>query len=307
MIRAFCGSFGRLSEVSAGWEFHQSTVEACVAWGGRENIILFEKGRGQLRKMNSEQERDRRRDLQGANAWGKKGVAVSLMTGLAPTLYSGEKFDTNVSAIIPENADVIPAIWAYCSSSDFAMQVRRIDQKLNVTNATLVKIPFDLAHWQKVAAEKYPHGLPKPFSDDPTQWLFNGHPRRAQTSRCTSPWRGCSATGGRARPARVFPIARRSARTGWKPSPMRTASSASPPREANARRRTPARTPRRRLRQGLVARRAGSVAGRGRLRRHDARGLAARRVLRAALRALPSSPLHLAHLGRPEERLLARW
>jgi hypothetical protein len=32
-----------------------------------------------------------------------------------------------------------------------------------------------LAHWQKVAAEKYPHGLPKPFSSDPTQWLFNGH------------------------------------------------------------------------------------------------------------------------------------
>jgi hypothetical protein len=40
-------------------------------------------------------------------------------------------------------------------------------------------LPFDLAHWQKVAAEKYPHGLPKPFSSDPTQWLFNGHPAGA--------------------------------------------------------------------------------------------------------------------------------
>lgn len=58
----------------------------------------------------------------------------------------------------------------------FAEDVRRIDQKLNVTNATLVKVPFDLAHWQAVAAEKYPHGLPKPHSDDPTQWLFDGHP-----------------------------------------------------------------------------------------------------------------------------------
>ncbi len=28
-----------------------------------------------------------------------------------------------------------------------------------------------------MAAEKYPHGLPKPFSSDPTQWLFNGHPK----------------------------------------------------------------------------------------------------------------------------------
>jgi hypothetical protein len=43
----------------------------------------------------------------------------------------------------------------------------------------LVQIPFDLAHWQKVAAKKYPHGLPKPFSGDPTQWLFSGHPKGA--------------------------------------------------------------------------------------------------------------------------------
>jgi hypothetical protein len=50
---------------------------------------------------------------------------------------------------------------------------------MQVASATLVKVPFDLAHWQKVAAEKYPHGLPKPFSSDPTQWLFNGHPAGA--------------------------------------------------------------------------------------------------------------------------------
>ena len=30
------------------------------------------------------------------------------------------------------------------------------------------------------AAEKYPNGLPEPYSDDPTQWLFHGHPRHAE-------------------------------------------------------------------------------------------------------------------------------
>jgi hypothetical protein len=40
-------------------------------------------------------------------------------------------------------------------------------------------VPFDLAHWQQVASEKYPDGLPEPYSDDPTQWLFHGHPRHA--------------------------------------------------------------------------------------------------------------------------------
>jgi hypothetical protein len=46
---------------------------------------------------------------------------------------------------------------------------------VNVTNATLVKVPFDLKRWQQVAAEEYPDGLPKPYSNDPTQWLFKGH------------------------------------------------------------------------------------------------------------------------------------
>ena len=39
-----------------------------------------------------------------------------------------------------------------------------------------MKVPFDLDHWTKVAAEKYPNGLPKPYTDDPTQWIFHGHP-----------------------------------------------------------------------------------------------------------------------------------
>jgi hypothetical protein len=51
-----------------------------------------------------------------------------------------------------------------------------LDQTLKVTNRTLTKVPYDSSHWQKVAAEKYTQGLPKPFSSDPTQWLFAGHP-----------------------------------------------------------------------------------------------------------------------------------
>jgi len=45
---------------------------------------------------------------------------------------------------------------------------------MNVTNATLVKVPFDLEYWQQVADEAGP--LPEPYSNDPTQWLFKGHP-----------------------------------------------------------------------------------------------------------------------------------
>lgn len=173
----FVRKFWELLAIRDGWEFHQGTVLETMPHGGREEIILFENGKGRLRRMSEEQERDRRRDFQGANAWGRRGVVVSLMRELCCTLYTGEKFDNNVSAIVLNDPNLVPAVWTYCTSPDFTEQVRQIDQKLNVTNATLVKVPFDLAHWQKVAAEKYPQGLPKPFSSDPTQWLFNGHPK----------------------------------------------------------------------------------------------------------------------------------
>lgn len=173
----FLRKFWELSAISNGWEFHQSTVGKTIPYGGRENILLFENGRGRLRRMSAEQDRDRRRDLQGASAWGKIGVGVSLMRELFATLYTGEKFDNNVSAIVAIDPKLVPAIWVYCTSAEFKEQVRQIDQKLNVTNATLVKVPFDLDHWEHVAEKKYPNGLPKPFSSDPTQWIFNGHPK----------------------------------------------------------------------------------------------------------------------------------
>jgi hypothetical protein len=40
----------------------------------------------------------------------------------------------------------------------------------------MVRVPCDLNHWRRVAHERYPNGLPEPYSDDPTQWLFHGHP-----------------------------------------------------------------------------------------------------------------------------------
>ena len=110
----------------------------------------------------------------GGGIWNRDGVAVSQI-GLSGTLYTGEKFDNNVSGLGPLD-EHLSAVWAFCSSPEYAHSVRQIDPTLNVTNATLVKVPFDLDHWQKIAAERYPNGLPEPYSDDPTQWLFHGHP-----------------------------------------------------------------------------------------------------------------------------------
>ena len=102
---------------------------------------------------------------------------MSQMGNLPVTLYDGDIFSISTAAIIPHDPAHLPAIWAFCSSPEFAVEVRKIDQSLKVTNATLVKVPFDLERWQKVAEEMGP--LPEPYSEDPTQWLFKGHPARA--------------------------------------------------------------------------------------------------------------------------------
>ncbi len=175
----FFQSFWEQQEVKHGWEFLQSTVKETQPYGGLESIVLYEGGRGRLRAFAEAQDRDRKQDFRGIHAWGKTGVAVSCTGSLPVSLYSGQKFDTNAAVVTPNDVRRLPAIWTFCSSASFNEEVRKIDQSLKVTNATLVKVPFDLAHWQKVAAEKYPHGLPKPFSSDPTQWLFNGHPKDA--------------------------------------------------------------------------------------------------------------------------------
>jgi len=78
------------------------------------------------------------------------------MGELVATRYFGEKYDQSSAAIIPFDERLGAAIWSFLSSPVYRESVRDVDQALKVTNATLVKVPFDLAHWQQVAAEKYP-------------------------------------------------------------------------------------------------------------------------------------------------------
>ncbi|OQX14376.1 MAG: restriction endonuclease subunit M [Thiothrix lacustris] len=154
------------------WVFQQSTVDKTSYFSGKEHVLFWQGGKGSLVQSSSAR-------VQGLDAWSKWGVAVSQMREMPVTLHLASSFDNNSSVIIPFDESHLPAIWCFCSSSEYNEAVRRIDQKLNVTNATLVKVPFDLGYWTQVAEERYPHGLPKPYSDDPTQWIFHGHPMQS--------------------------------------------------------------------------------------------------------------------------------
>ena len=120
--------------------------------------------------------------IRGENAWGKYGVSIRKAGVNYSALYLGTKFNTNMAALIPNDDKNLLPIFCFVNSSEFKTQVREIDSKIGVTEANITKVRFDLEYWQKIASEKYPNGLPKPYSDDPTQWLFHGHPVKSENT-----------------------------------------------------------------------------------------------------------------------------
>ncbi|OEG00610.1 Eco57I restriction-modification methylase domain-containing protein [Aeromonas caviae] len=147
------------------FRFLQSTPSMTQIGLGKEHIIDWStKGLGMLRPGTENQ------------AYGKKGIAHGQMRELPATNYDGALYDNNTATIVPANEDDLIALWCYSSSPEFNREVRIIDQKMNVTNATLIKVPFDHFYWKSIAQEKYPHGLPASYTNDPTQWIFHGHP-----------------------------------------------------------------------------------------------------------------------------------
>jgi hypothetical protein len=107
--------------------------------------------------------------------WGKKGVAITRI-GLRATPYYGEKFDNNLITIVPKDECIIDQLWTYCSSQKYRENVRQLDQKLSLTNATACKVFVDLSKLECI------EGLPSPWTDDPTQWIFHGHPATSEAA-----------------------------------------------------------------------------------------------------------------------------
>lgn len=167
----FCSGFWEHDSVDKSiWEYMQSTPELYADVAGQSWLVRWEQGEGLLLSLPTAY------PTKGLKAVGKKGVAIHRMGKLFAYQYSKERFHQNVATIVPDKEEYLPAIWCYCSSQEYSDAVRQIDQSLKVTNATLVKVPFDLEYWSDIAEEKYPNGLPQPYTNDPTQWIFHGHP-----------------------------------------------------------------------------------------------------------------------------------
>ena len=161
-----------------GWSYLQCSPVSHGAFEGLSHLVAWDFSEMRIRGMDSlHRDRIHNQDQSGQQAWGKRGVSVALMRDLKSSLFQGHRYDKSQAVLVPKNEEHLAPLWAYCSSPAFHDDVRQLEQAVIVANGTLVKVPFDLAYWQQVAAERYPNGLPKPYSDDPTQWIFHGHPQ----------------------------------------------------------------------------------------------------------------------------------
>ena len=178
-------------------------------------------------------------------------------------------------------------------ATSFATQCEASTASSNVDERdALVKVPFDIDHWRRVAEEAGPLAGALVRRPDPV--ALRGSPRGLDR-----------AAAGRSWSTSRLPLAR-AARVG-RPDrarrPRRHRLSSLGARRAS-RRRASAGAPRSRLWSDLVAGaypRAPCSLG---VEEDGSRLLASRRVLQGALPGVQEPPLRLAHLGRPQGRLL---
>lgn len=155
--------------ITVGWKRYQSTPcsdKKCVNSGMQYILRWGVNGENLARR-------------QGEYAWGKKGVAISQMANLPWGYYYGDIQDSNINVVIPIKEEYLLPVTTFVTSDDFPRLVRSIDKKLSVTNNTFKKVPFNYEYWKKLANIKYPNGFPKPYTDDPTQWIFHGYPSKS--------------------------------------------------------------------------------------------------------------------------------
>ncbi len=158
-----------------------SAAESTGQIGGASNVLHWENGNGRYFAHAMALKAAGRLGgwKSGGEAWGNVGLIVNVTRMPLVNRYLGDMFDTTVATLVPSNPGDLAAIYCYIADPSFVDALREVDQALSVTEHTLLKVPFDREGWLQIADERFPNGMPKPESDDPSQWVFHGHPKAA--------------------------------------------------------------------------------------------------------------------------------
>lgn len=117
--------------------------------------------------------------LRGKGAWGRPGVLVSKMGVVQARPYLGRLFDANCAVISPFDGTLSAALLAFCRSSDYLREVKKIDEKKDIAIASMIKVSFDKAIWEaKARSGDWQRDATTP-NHQANEWTFHGHPQPA--------------------------------------------------------------------------------------------------------------------------------
>lgn len=170
----FGRKFWEMPAIRDGWARQQAAPSEMTPFGGREHILFWENGSGDLIEYVQARLGGQSTTMwiKGDKVWGKWGIAVSAMSDLRATLYTGELFTHGAIVIVPKHTRDLQTIWAYASSPQFNESVRILDKKVCVARGSVENVPFDYEHWKKVGESMEP--LKNAKCTDPTQWVYSG-------------------------------------------------------------------------------------------------------------------------------------
>ena len=178
----FSMSYWEVSYTDNTWILMQGSYSSTTLFDGCDLAVKWQDRAGDYLAYVSERLGDSISAwVRGVDAWNKSGITIRVMGNLPAVLYLGTPYNNNVSTIIPKDKEHLPAIWLYCSSPQFNKDVRKLNAKPSITDDSFLSVPFDFKYWNDTAQQKYPNGLPKPYSDNPGQWIFHGHPAQSES------------------------------------------------------------------------------------------------------------------------------
>lgn len=146
------------------WSYYQAAPTNDATFSGFHLVLKWMLGRGPL--ANSSAAR-----IQGHAAWGRQGVLIARVDSLRAVPYFGYLYDKSCVALTADSSATVSALRSYGASAEFRRNVRKLDKKTYVTTSVFLGIPFRVEEWLNQPSASLP------YSDEPTQWIFHGHPK----------------------------------------------------------------------------------------------------------------------------------
>lgn len=160
--------FWEFDAITSGQKYWLNSPEYDGLFSGRQDLILW--------GGNFDPSMESGFAFRGQRVHGKKGIAIGKAGTFRFTPYTGEIFDDNVAVLKPNTESDLAALWYFATSGMLQQEVKKLDKKMSVTAGTFTKVRVDIDVLREKAETILPDGLPQPYTNDSTQWIFHGHP-----------------------------------------------------------------------------------------------------------------------------------